>query len=64
MRNDARTFYGLHPAAVAVAFVDQQGRFHCPCGAEHDRGPVDRSEVYRCLGCGKMYRARGVVELK
>ena len=47
-----------------IAFVDQQGKFHCPCGKTHTRGPVNGDDVYRCLGCGKSFRVRGVVELR
>lgn len=28
------------------------GRYFCPCGADHDRGPVDGQRAYRCLRCG------------
>lgn len=27
--------------------------FLCPCGASHDRGPVNGVDVYRCLRCGQ-----------
>jgi hypothetical protein len=50
-------------AEPLTALVDEDGRFHCPCGATHGRGPVD-SGVYRCLACGRAYRVRGVTELR
>jgi len=52
-----------------VAFVEQAGphagRFHCPCGAHHDRGSLEPgSEMWRCLACGRVYRVREEVELR
>lgn len=32
--------------------VDAGGRFYCPCGAEHSRGPINGLYVWRCLACG------------
>jgi hypothetical protein len=32
------------------------GWFHCPCGAKHDRGPIDGENTYRCLKCGYTHR--------
>jgi len=35
------------------SYLDPDGRFHCQCGAEHDRGPVNAANSYRCLNCGQ-----------
>jgi len=56
---------GIVPFTKEPAFLDENGKFHCPCGASHSRGPLDPlSKVYRCLHCGKAYRVEGVVELR
>lgn len=47
-----------------MAMVDEEGRFHCECGASHDRGPVNGDNAYRCLGCGRTFAVRGVAELR
>jgi hypothetical protein len=36
--------------------VDSGGRFYCPCGAEHSRGPVNGDKAWRCLICGETRR--------
>ena len=37
-----------------IAFVDDAGMFHCPCGAKHGRGPAEPgSDIWRCKFCGK-----------
>lgn len=30
-------------------------RYFCPCGADHDRGPVDGERSYRCMSCGGVH---------
>jgi transposase-like protein len=50
---------------AAKAFVDETGRFHCPCGATHDRGGMKGNQaVYRCLACGKFWQVEGTVALR
>lgn len=60
--------YAFNPDPIPnkePAFVDEGGKFHCPCGATHERGPLDPiSKVYRCLRCGKTYKVEGTVELR
>jgi hypothetical protein len=46
------------------AFVEENGTFHCPKGHTHSNGPVNGSNVYRCLECGSSWRIRGLVKLK
>lgn len=46
-----------------IAFV-ANGKYHCPCGATHERGPVNGVDVYRCLKCGSAFKVRGVVVLR
>lgn len=46
------------------AMVDHIGKFHCQCGATHERGPVSAPDVYRCLKCGKSYRVKVVAVLR
>lgn len=54
----------IRKEAITPAFIDKDGRFHCPCGQTHNRGPVNGVDVYRCLGCGKSYRISGIVQLR
>lgn len=54
----------ISPPKPKTALVDECGKFHCPCGATHSRGPINGSDVYRCLGCGTSYRVAGVAELR
>ena len=35
--------------------VDEDGTFRCPCGATHNRGAVNGTDVYKCLRCGNVY---------
>lgn len=39
-------------AVSPIAYIDEDGAFHCPCGAIHRRGPIDGHNAYRCLRCG------------
>lgn len=43
------------------AFVDQTGKYHCPCGASHSRGPINGAKSFRCLKCGNIYSVKGEV---
>ena len=52
------------PSEAKIGFIDESGRFHCPCGATHGRGPINGVDVYRCLHCGTCYQVRGVVQLR
>jgi hypothetical protein len=52
------------PPPPAVAFVDDGGKFHCPGGHSHSRGPINGVDVYRCLSCGKTFRVSGVAKLR
>ncbi len=47
-----------------IALVEESGKFHCPCGATHNRGAINGVNVYRCLKCGKSYRVRQAVKLR
>jgi len=47
-----------------IGVVDEQGRFHCNCGATHSRGSINGKDVYRCLKCGKNFKIKGVVKLR
>jgi len=47
-----------------IAFVSQDGTFHCSCGGTHRRGALNGYDVFRCLRCGKAFRVRGVAALR
>ena len=51
-----------HRDHVEEAFVDAVGKFHCPCGATHSRGPINGQDSYRCLKCGTAYKVDDVVD--
>jgi len=34
------------------SFLETNGKFHCKCGVEHSRGPINGFDVFRCLSCG------------
>jgi hypothetical protein len=37
---------------IGLPRVDKDGTFHCRCGAQHSRGPINGADGYRCLSCG------------
>jgi len=41
---------------TTCAYLDHTGMFHCGCGGEHIRGPLDSVDLYRCLACGNIFR--------
>jgi hypothetical protein len=47
--------------AMTECFVDEDGTFHCQCGATHKRGRcterMDGTPVYLCRRCGNFYGA-------
>ena len=46
------------------AFVDKSGKYHCSCGATHNRGAINGVNVYRCLKCGESHKVTRLEHLK